>query len=145
MLAGLEVPPAAQAERVITSVLPDRGHHRRVQVDSPPGAGKSRLVVRPAIELATAAEPLIIGSQTNQQVDDLIDRLAQMAPEPCVGRFSGTESQPWDRVNVRGKAGVAAKAADLGGTAILIGAAAKWATVTLYAVGSPTRVWSLHG
>ena len=52
------------------------GTARGVVVDSPPGAGKSTLVVRAARELAAAGEPLMIVAQTNAQVDDLADRLA---------------------------------------------------------------------
>ena len=42
--------PAAEAERVIAEILADfrSGRHRGVVVDSPPGAGKSTLVVRAA-------------------------------------------------------------------------------------------------
>ena len=59
-------------------------------VDSPPGAGKSTLVVRAAAELAAGGEPLMIVAQTNEQVDDLVDRLAPSTPErrrrPAVAR-----------------------------------------------------------
>src|SRR5690349_6607278 len=100
MLAGLSMPPAVEAERVITAVLADlrSGDHRGVVVDSPPGAGKSTLVVRAAVELAAAGEPLIIIAQTNEQVDDLIDRLAHKAPELRIGRLSATDYKPTDRV-----------------------------------------------
>ncbi|MEV5690925.1 AAA family ATPase [Micromonospora globbae] len=130
VLTGLELPPAVEAERVITAVLADlrSGDHRGVVVDSPPGAGKSTLVVRAAVELADAGEPLIIVAQTNEQVDDLIDRLARKAPELRIGRLSATDYRPSARVE--GHARVAAKVADLGGPAVIIGTAAKWATVT---------------
>ncbi|MEV0726340.1 AAA family ATPase [Micromonospora purpureochromogenes] len=132
MLTGLAIPPAAEAERVITAVLADlrSGDHRGVVVDSPPGAGKSTLVVRAASETATAGEPLIIIAQTNEQVDDLIDRLARKAPELRIGRLSATDYQPSDRVKGHETVKVAAKVADLGGPAVIIGTAAKWATVT---------------
>ncbi|RZU73662.1 AAA domain-containing protein [Micromonospora kangleipakensis] len=132
MLAGLEVPPAVEAERVITAVLADlrSGAHRGVVVDSPPGAGKSTLVVRAAVELAAAGEPLIIIAQTNEQVDDLIDRLARKAPELRIGRLSAADYRPSDRVKDHETVRVAAKVADLGGPAVIVGTAAKWATVT---------------
>ncbi|MER6591884.1 AAA family ATPase, partial [Micromonospora purpureochromogenes] len=132
MLAGLEVPPAVEAERVITAVLADlrSGAHRGVVVDSPPGAGKSTLVVRAAAELAVAGEPLIIIAQTNEQVDDLIDRLARKAPELRIGRLSAADYRPSNRVKEHETVKVAAKVADLGGPAVIIGTAAKWATVT---------------
>jgi tRNA(Met) C34 N-acetyltransferase TmcA len=131
MRAGLEMPPAVEAERVITAVLADlrSGEHRGVVVDSPPGAGKSTLVVRAAVELAAAGEPLIIIAQTNEQVDDLIDRLARKAPELRIGRLSAADYKPSERVRGHETVRVAAKVADLGGPAVIIGTAAKWATV----------------
>ncbi|MGW1057340.1 AAA domain-containing protein [Micromonospora rubida] len=132
MPVGLEVPPAVEAERVITAVLADlrSGEHRGVVVDSPPGAGKSTLVVRAAVELAAAGEPLIVIAQTNEQVDDLIDRLARKAPGLRIGRLSATDYKPTDRVQGHDTVRVAAKVADLGGPAVIIGTAAKWAMVT---------------
>ncbi|MEU8192058.1 AAA family ATPase, partial [Micromonospora carbonacea] len=131
-MLGLEVPPSVEAERVVTAVLADlrSGDHRGVVVDSPPGAGKSTLVVRAAVELAAAGEPLIIVAQTNEQVDDLIDRLARKAPGLRIGRLSATEYRPTDRVKDHPTVKVAAKVADLGGPAVVIGTAAKWAMVT---------------
>ncbi|MFE9201936.1 AAA domain-containing protein [Micromonospora sp. NPDC007230] len=131
MLAGLELPPAVEAERVIIAVLADlrSGDHRGVVVDSPPGAGKSTLVVRAAVELAAAGEPLIIIAQTNEQVDDLIDRLARKAPELRIGRLSATDYKPTDRVESHETVRVGAKVADLAASAVIIGTAAKWATV----------------
>ncbi|SBT54944.1 AAA domain-containing protein [Micromonospora narathiwatensis] len=131
MVGGLAVPPAVEAERVITAVLADlrSGTHRGVVVDSPPGAGKSTLVVRAAVELAAAGEPLIIVAQTNEQVDDLIDRLARKAPELRIGRLSAADYRPSQRVEGHETVRVAAKVADLAASAVIIGTAAKWATV----------------
>ncbi len=157
----LVVPPAVEAERVITAVLADlrSGEHRGVVVDSPPGAGKSTLVVRAAIELATGGssgagsvdtgsggagsggtdsgsggpsdgEPLMIIAQTNEQVDDLIDRLATKAPRLRIGRLSAGDYRASPRVRAHPQVRVAAKAADLAASAVVIGTAAKWATVT---------------
>ncbi|WP_435153618.1 AAA family ATPase [Micromonospora aurantiaca (nom. illeg.)] len=121
-----------EAEQVIQRVLRDLrdGTHRGVVVDSPPGAGKSTLVVRAAIETAATGDPLMIVAQTNEQVDDLIDRLGRKAPELRVGRLSATDYRPTERVTAHPAVRVAAKVADLGGPAITIGTAAKWATVT---------------
>ncbi|MGC4887224.1 AAA family ATPase [Micromonospora sp. DT227] len=117
--------------QVVESVLRDvrEGAHRGVVVDSPPGAGKSTLVVRAAAELAVTGDPLMIVAQTNEQVDDLIDRLARRAPELRIGRLSATDYRPSERVTGHGTVRVAAKVADLGGPAVTIGTAAKWATV----------------
>ncbi|WP_018786737.1 AAA family ATPase [Micromonospora sp. CNB394] len=121
-----------EAEQVIQRVLRDLrdGTHRGVVVDSPPGAGKSTLVVRAAVETAATGDPLMIVAQTNEQVDDLIDRLGRRAPELRVGRLSATDYRPTERVTGHPAVRVAAKVADLGGPAVTIGTAAKWATVT---------------
>ncbi|MGS2616338.1 AAA family ATPase [Micromonospora sp. LZ34] len=139
-MAGFAVPPAVEAEQVVTAVLADlrSGDHRGVVVDSPPGAGKSTLVVSAAVELAAAGEPLIVVAQTNEQVDDLIDRLARQAPELPIGRLSATDYQPSERVTGHETVRVAAKVTDLGGAAVIIGTAAKWATV-----GEGTWPWAI--
>ncbi|WP_084504037.1 AAA family ATPase [Actinoplanes sp. N902-109] len=125
-------PPAAEAARVIDAVLRDlqTSAHRGVVVDSPPGAGKSTLVVRAAGVLAATGAPLMIVAQTNEQVDDLIDRLARASPEVGVGRLSAVDYAATERVRAHPACRVGAKVADLGGPPITIGTAAKWATVT---------------
>ncbi|WP_230415860.1 AAA domain-containing protein [Micromonospora tarapacensis] len=132
MTPQLAVPPAVEAERVITAVLAElrSGDHRGVVVDSPPGAGKSTLVVRAAVELAGGGAPLMVIAQTNEQVDDLIDRLAGKAPELRVGRLSAADYRPSPRVTTHRHVRVAAKVTDLAASAVVIGTAAKWATVT---------------
>jgi hypothetical protein len=111
------------------SGLDSRGQ-RGVVVDSPPGAGKSALVVRAAAELARAGEPVMVVAQTNNQVDDLVDRLATAAPGLAVGRLSGQGYQPAARVTRHPAVIVGRKAGDLGGCPVVVGTAAKWATVT---------------
>ena len=124
--------PAAEAGLVVDAVLRDlrEGDHRGVVVDSPPGAGKSTLVVRAAGELAATGAPLMIVAQTNEQVDDLIARLGARSPEVGVGRLSAVDYEPSDRVRDHPRCLVAPKVADLGSPAVTIGTAAKWATVT---------------
>ncbi|MEU8656189.1 AAA family ATPase [Actinoplanes philippinensis] len=124
--------PAEEAAAVIAAVLRDltEGDHRGVVVDSPPGAGKSTLVVRAAGELAATGEPLMIVAQTNEQVDDLIERLGARSPELRVGRLSAVDYEPTPRVRAHPGCRVAAKVADLGSPPVTIGTAAKWATVT---------------
>ncbi|MEE6311334.1 AAA domain-containing protein [Plantactinospora veratri] len=125
------MPPGEAARRVVGEVLADlhSGDHRGVVVDSPPGAGKSTLVVRAAGELAEAGEPLIVVAQTNEQVDDLIDRLAQAKPELAIGRLSANDYTATDRIKNYSTVRVAAKVADLGPSSVIIGTAAKWALV----------------
>src|SRR5436305_3471641 len=69
---------SAVARSVLEQVTADllSGAHRGVIVDSPPGAGKSTLVVELAKRLADTGEPVMVVAQTNEQVDDLVDRLA---------------------------------------------------------------------
>jgi hypothetical protein len=103
--------------------------HRGVVVDSPPGAGKSTLVVRAAGVLAGGGVPLMIVAQTNEQVDDLIERLGVASPELAVGRLSAVDYAVSDRVRDHPCCRVGAKVADLAGLPVTIGTAAKWATV----------------
>ncbi|MGW6458984.1 AAA domain-containing protein, partial [Streptomyces sp. NPDC055078] len=104
--------------------------HRGVVVDSPPGAGKSTLVVRAALELARAGRPLMVIAQTNAQVDDLVLRLAEKDPELPVGRLHSNDPDPYDKA-LDGLANVrkSAKAGDLAGLEVVISTAAKWAHV----------------
>ncbi|MFH8223065.1 AAA family ATPase [Streptomyces sp. NPDC018057] len=124
--------PGAAAARATEAILRDtlHGTHRGVVVDSPPGAGKSTLVVRAALELAAAGRPLMVVAQTNAQVDDLVVRLAEKEPELPVGRLHSSDSDPYDMTldaleNVR----TSAKAGDLAGLDIVLSTAAKWAHV----------------
>ncbi|MEV6791575.1 AAA domain-containing protein, partial [Streptomyces sp. NPDC051320] len=122
----------AEAARATQAILDDtlHGAARGVVVDSPPGAGKSTLVVRAARELAAAGRPLMVIAQTNAQVDDLVLRLAEKEPDLPVGRLHSSEPDPYDKAlddlaNVR----TSAKAADLAGLDVVISTAAKWAHV----------------
>ncbi|WP_405498302.1 AAA domain-containing protein [Nocardia sp. NBC_00511] len=120
------------ADQVVEAILADLRSttQRAIVVDSPPGAGKSTLVVRAARQLATDGEQRMIVAQTNEQVDDLIDRLASEAPDLPIGRLSSKEYRPSDRVAQHVSVRCDTKATDLADRAIVIGTAAKWATVT---------------
>ncbi|GAA0452666.1 AAA domain-containing protein [Streptomyces olivaceiscleroticus] len=122
--------PGAAATAATEAILRDtlHGDRRGVVVDSPPGAGKSTLVVRAARELAAAGRPLMIVAQTNAQVDDLVLRLAEKDPELPVGRLHSSEPGAYDPAleevpSVR----TAAKVADLKSLPIVVATAAKWA------------------
>lgn len=106
------------------------GGHRGLVVDSPPGAGKSALVVRAAAALAEAGERVMVVAQTNEQVDDLACRLADSRPDLAVGRLSGQDYQPSARIGARPGITVAGRVADLPGMPVIVATAAKWATVT---------------
>ncbi|MFV0135825.1 AAA family ATPase [Streptomyces sp. HMX87] len=129
---GAAFDPGAEAGRATAAILHDtlHGTERGVVVDSPPGAGKSTLVVRAALELAEAGRPLMVVAQTNAQVDDLVLRLAEKNPELPVGRLHSSDADPYDKAlddlpNVR----KSAKASDLAGLDVVLSTAAKWAHV----------------
>lgn len=125
---------AAHAERATTRILADlnragRGDGRGVVVDSPPGAGKSTLVVRAAAELADAGEQVMVAAQTNEQVDDLVHRLASGRPDLAIGRVSAGDYVPAEQVARHGNVTVSGRADDLADTAVVLGTAHKWGTV----------------
>ncbi|MEV0091743.1 AAA domain-containing protein [Streptomyces sp. NPDC050738] len=124
--------PGAEAARATKAILESTLHAtaRGVVVDSPPGAGKSTLVVRAARELAAAGRPLMVIAQTNAQVDDLVLRLADKDPDLPVGRLHSSDPDPYDKAlddlpSVR----KSSKAGDLTGLDVVISTAAKWAHV----------------
>src|SRR5262245_25042736 len=90
--------PQIAAERVIAQVLEDlhAGPHLGVVVDSPPGAGKSTLVIRAALQLAETEQVMAV-AQTNEQVDDLVHRLAVASALP-IGRLSAQDYVPSERL-----------------------------------------------
>ncbi|MFI0907571.1 AAA family ATPase [Streptomyces sioyaensis] len=122
--------PAAEAAAATDRILHDTLHGtlRGVVVDSPPGAGKSTLVVRAARELAAAGRPLMVVAQTNSQVDDLVLRLAGKDPQLPVGRLHSSEPGAFDPA-LAGLPAVrtSAKIAELAGMDIVVSTAAKWA------------------
>jgi hypothetical protein len=112
---------------VTEQILADLGTaDRGVVVDSPPGAGKSTLVVRAAAALAGAGEQVMIIAQTNAQVDDLTGRLAAVVTPGTVGRLAANDYIPPPRVS---DAIVAAKVDDLAGCQVILSTAHKWAKV----------------
>lgn len=124
--------PAAEAARATARILHDtlHGADRGVVVDSPPGAGKSTLVVTAARELAAAGRPLMVVAQTNAQVDDLVLRLAEKEPGLELGRLHSSDSDPYDRaLDALDTVRKSAKAADLAGLPVVLSTAAKWAHV----------------
>ncbi|MEV4222699.1 AAA family ATPase [Nonomuraea sp. NPDC049725] len=121
--------PELTPEQVITAVLADLPRHRGVVVDSPPGAGKSTLVVRAAAHIAATGEPLMIVAQTNEQVDDLVTRLCDKHPHLTVGRLSaGGYVTPARLLDLPGVT-VGTRVQDLGDPDIVIATADKWAWI----------------
>jgi hypothetical protein len=123
--------PAAEAARATAAILDStlHGSARGVVVDSPPGAGKSTLVVRAARELAAAGESLMIVAQTNAQVDDLADRLATADPALPIGRLHGADSPPDPVLGRHAEVVASTSVAELRGRAVVLATAAKWAYV----------------
>ncbi|OHV33288.1 helicase [Parafrankia colletiae] len=109
------------------------GRHRGVIVDSPPGAGKSTLVVRTAAVLAASGEPLMIVAQTNEQVDDLVERLsarfAAELPGARIGRLGRAGYVPSPRLAELTNVVTASDVGGLGEPAVTISTAAKWTYV----------------
>ncbi|KJY43538.1 helicase, partial [Streptomyces sp. NRRL B-1568] len=119
---GRAFDPAKAAAEATDAILEDTLHspHRGVVVDSPPGAGKSTLVVRAARELAAAGRPLMVVAQTNAQVDDLVLRLAEADPELPVGRLHSNEHRAYDpALDALDSVVTSAKAADLAGLEVV--------------------------
>jgi AAA domain len=118
------------AEHAAARILADLATAPRgVVVDSPPGAGKSTLVVRVAAELARAGEQVMVIAQTNEQVDDLADRLAADRPGLAVGRLAGTEHILPERLARHPNVTWSTRSADLAGCSVVLSTAHKWATV----------------
>ncbi|MFC8452171.1 AAA domain-containing protein [Kitasatospora sp. NPDC057223] len=123
--------PGAAADAVLARILdatvrPAVGAARGVVVDSPPGAGKSTLVVRAARELVGAGERLMIVAQTNNQVDDLVERLAEKAPEMTIGRLHAADSRPAPETLRHPNVTPSDKVADLAEQDVVISTSAKW-------------------
>ncbi|MFY4723252.1 AAA domain-containing protein [Streptomyces sp. LaBMicrA B280] len=131
-MTTVDVDPGAAAARATDAILRDTlsAAERGVVVDSPPGAGKSTLVVRAALELADAGRPLMVVAQTNAQVDDLVLRLAEKNPELPVGRLHSSDAEAYDKaLDGLPQVRTSAKAADLAGLPVVLSTAAKWAHV----------------
>ena len=122
----ISVDPAAIADAATNAILADLAgtDHKAVVVDSPPGAGKSTLVVRAAVDLIDGGERPIIVAQTNNQVDDLILRLAKAHPGVSIGRLSGAAYTAPPAVDDLTNATVASSVADLAECQIIVGTSA---------------------
>ena len=122
-----------EARAVIKAVADDllSRAHRGVIVDSPPGAGKSTLVVELAGRLAATGERVMIVAQTNEQVDDLVGKLAKEHPEVVLGRLTAGDYEVPERLApLRGPAlAFASKLPELAAASIVLATAAKWALV----------------
>ena len=125
----MSIAEAAQRARQATDqILVDLATvDQGVVVDSPPGAGKSTLVVSAAAELAATGARVMIVGQTNEQVDDLIDRLAGDNPDAPIGRLSAAAYTPSERVAAHQNVTARSAVGDLVDHPLVVATAAKWA------------------
>ncbi len=87
----------------------------------------SGIVPRAAGHLVDHDERPIVVAQTNNQVDDMILRLAAEHPNLTIGRLSGSTYTPSPAVGAASTVGKTLP--DLSGCQIIVGTSAKWATV----------------
>ena len=125
-IAGAAALAGEATRRILASLA---AAPRGVVVDSPPGAGKSTLVVRAARDLADAGERVMVLGQTNEQVDDLIARLADDRPDLMLGRLCAASYVASDRV-LRDSVRLDTAVGGLEECPVVFGTAAKWATIT---------------
>ncbi|MBR7827175.1 ATP-binding protein [Actinospica sp. MGRD01-02] len=122
-----------EARAVIEAVAADllSRAHRGVIVDSPPGAGKSTLVVELSERLARDGERVMIVAQTNEQVDDLVEKIAQKHPALVLGRLTAGDYEVPERLApFRGpNLAFSSKLPELAAAGIVLATAAKWALV----------------
>ncbi|MCG6493918.1 AAA family ATPase [Kitasatospora sp. A2-31] len=131
-VAGTDPAPGVRADLAVAGILTelDTGTGRGVIVDSPPGAGKSTLVVRATGHLTAAGHQLMIVAQTNEQVDDLTDRIAREHPELPLGRLhSSTVALP-ERVARHPQVSGSTRIQALRHLPVVLSTAKKWSYVS---------------
>jgi energy-coupling factor transporter ATP-binding protein EcfA2 len=135
---------AVSARAVTDAILADLAKAERgVVVDSPPGAGKSTLVVAAAASLAERGERVMVVGQTNEQVDDLIDRMASEHGVLRIGRLSAQDYIPAPRVARHANVTARTAIADLIDYPLVIATAAKWAMLNGLADSGPRWPWAI--
>ncbi|MFF1798670.1 AAA family ATPase, partial [Kitasatospora sp. NPDC058263] len=131
-VASADEAPGVRADRAVAGVLTElnTGTGRGVVVDSPPGAGKSTLVVRATGHLASAGHQLMIVAQTNEQVDDLTDRIAREHPELAVGRLHSSAITLPERVTRHPQVSGSTRVQELRHLPVVLSTAKKWSYVS---------------
>ncbi|MFF7656469.1 AAA domain-containing protein [Streptomyces sp. NPDC007983] len=123
--------PQQQADHTVRTVLGQLPilTHRGLVVDSPPGAGKTTLAAQAAATLARSA-PCIVIAQTNNQVDELLKRLARLHPDLRLARLTAEDHNiPADLHSLPGLR-ISTSIKGLEKRDVIAGTAMKWATVT---------------
>ncbi len=128
--------PGEQADAAVDAILAGvdalaTSSSRGLVVDSPPGAGKSTLVVRAAGHLVAQGREVVIVAQTNEQVDDLTVRLVERHPGLTVGRLLKSTGVLSPRLDTLDRVIGARRMAEFQTRPpIVIATAAKWAWIT---------------
>ncbi|GJF32551.1 helicase [Kitasatospora sp. NE20-6] len=132
------VNPADRADRAVAAILSDldTATGRGVVVDSPPGAGKSTLVKRATGHLTEASHHVMIVAQTNEQVDDLVDNIAQEYPNLAIGRLHKSDFILPPRVARHPNVSAGDKIETLRDLPVVVSTAAKWAYVDVEKSGT---------
>ena len=141
----MSVKDAAVSARAVTdAILADLAKAERgVVVDSPPGAGKSTLVVAAAASLAERGERVMVVGQTNEQVDDLIDRMASDHGVLRIGRLSAQDYIPAPRIARHANVTARTAIADLIDYPLVVATAAKWAMLNGLTDSGPRWPWAI--
>jgi hypothetical protein len=141
----MSIKDAAVSARAVTdAILADLAKAERgVVVDSPPGAGKSTLVVAAAASLAEQGERVMVVGQTNEQVDDLIDRMASDHGVLRIGRLSAQDYIPAPRIARHANVTARTAIADLIDHPLVVATAAKWAMLNGLADSGPRWPWAI--
>lgn len=119
---------AATAEVLAATESPGR---RLIMVDSPPGAGKSTLVVTLGRQRAERGDRVPVVTQTNDQADDLARSFAATFADSAflIGRLHRTDyTVPADLASDP-RVLCATQVTDLSGCAVVVAPAKKWAYV----------------
>ncbi|MFE4606753.1 AAA family ATPase [Streptomyces niveus] len=128
--------PGERADAAVDAILADLDQlatdsSRGLVVDSPPGAGKSTLVVRAAGHLVAQSKEVMIVAQTNEQVDDLAERLVERHPGLTVGRLLRSSGVLAPRLDALDRVTGAQQLTDFQPRPpVIVATAAKWARVS---------------
>src|SRR5690606_14490334 len=93
-------------------------------------AGKSTLVVRATGHLTSAGHQLMIVAQTNEQVDDLVDRIAREHPGLALGRLHAGGHVLPPRVTRHANVTGSSQVTDLRDLPVVVSTAKKWSFVS---------------
>jgi hypothetical protein len=114
----------------LTQTLLERltsGEETAEVVASPPGAGKTRLLVRLCVALAEQGKAIGVVCQTNQQVNDVAKRLVKETPDCPIIRFLSSTASFSNQIDGTVSIRKASEFPD--GKKIVVGTSAKWSLI----------------